>query len=428
MNTSDATIRFPKVFRVRQDLFERPLPDVPKSVADTIEQSQLLEAIKPGQRVAIAVGSRGIANLPQIVRQVVDCVVAAGGTPFIVPAMGSHGGATAQGQTEILNSLSINPQTMNCEIHSSMETISLGQTDEGFDIRFDEFAANADQIIVVNRVKPHTRITGTLQSGLVKMLLIGLGKQAGASAYHEVMGRYHYRLENMAVPIVKHIVRELPILMGLAVIEDAADQTSHVEAVAGKDWLAREPELLAMATMQMPRLPFDEIDLLIIDRIGKEISGTGMDTNVIGRKSNDNIADANEWPKVKQIYVRSLSPKTAGNAAGIGIAEYCHRRVVNELDENKTRINCITSDHVTAGRIPLTFDSDLEVFEAAVSQMNSRPPSEIKWVSIRDTLSLGEMICSEALLEQAQQSSQLDPITPLYPLSFNDEGDARLLD
>ena len=428
MSALDSDDRFPRMFRIRQTLCERSLPDVGKAVADTVTQSQLMQQIKPGQRVAIAVGSRGIANLPVIVGEVVQGVKEAGGVPLIIPAMGSHGGATATGQAELLGSLGISVETVGCQIESSMETISLGSTDEGFDIRFDEIAANADHIIVINRIKPHTRITGSLQSGLVKMLLIGLGKHAGAKAYHQVLGRYEYRLEAMAVPIVKKITGQLPILMGLAIVEDAADRTSHVDAISGNDLLVREPQLLELATDQMPLLPFDQIDLLIVDQIGKEISGTGMDTNVVGRKSNDNVAASDEWPKVKQIYVRGLSEKTSGNAAGIGIAEYCHRRVVRAMDEVKTRINCIASEHVTAGRIPITFDADHEVFAAVVSQMGLTPISEMKWVAIRSTLKVGELVCSEGLLDQVQQNKSLKQVTELEPISFDHAGNARLLD
>jgi hypothetical protein len=219
------------------------------------------------------------------------------------------------------------------------------------------------------------------------------------------------------------ILDKMPVTLGVAIVEDAYENTSHIEAVDARDFLKREPELLEMAKSRMPRLPFDRAELLIVDRIGKEISGTGMDTNVVGRKSNDKCAAPDELPKIRQIYVRSLTEKTAGNACGIGVAEYCHRRVVEAMNAEVTRINCVTSAHPSAGAIPLVFESDRDVLEAAISQIGRDRAEDVRWMWIRDTLGLDEVACSKGFYESAQQRDDLQVLDQPADLRFDDRGD-----
>ena len=333
----------PEFFRVRQRFESHRIDDLAGAVHDALHSAALAEKIRPGQRVAISVGSRGINNLSTIVGSVVREIQAVGGQPFIVPAMGSHGGATAEGQAKVLATYGVTELAMGCPVVASMETILVGTTAEGVDVHFDRVASQADHVVVVNRVKPHTRLAGKFESGLIKMLMIGLGKHRGASLYHQVFPDFDYSLNRLAPSIVEMIVDRMPVTLGIAIVEDAFENTSHIEAVEARDFLTREPELLALAKSRMPRLPFDRAELLIVDQIGKEISGTGMDTNVIGRKSNDKCAAPEEFPKIRQVYIRSLTDKTAGNACGIGVAEYCHRRVVEAMNVEVTKINCVTS-------------------------------------------------------------------------------------
>ncbi|QDT06861.1 hypothetical protein K227x_52820 [Rubripirellula lacrimiformis] len=411
-------IAFPKMFRVRQRFDSHAIPDIQFAVSNEMRRVGLGGIIHPGQRVALAVGSRGITNLTGIVAAVADSVRQTGATPIVVPAMGSHGGATADGQSNVLASLGVTESTVGAPIVSSMETVVVGQS-HGIDIHFDQAASQCDHVIVINRIKPHTRLTGRYESGLIKMLMIGLGKHRGAAIYHQVFSEHHYRLDSLADDIVGVVRHAMPITMGIAVVEDAFEHTSIIEAVPAACFLDREPELLAIARSRMPKLPFDHAELLIVDQVGKEISGTGMDTNVIGRKFNDKVAAADEFPKIKQIHVRSLSSKTAGNAAGIGIAEYCHRRVVNAMDHHATRINCVTSEHVTAGAIPLTFDSDREVFQAVLSQNGRIPVARMKWMRIADTLRLEMIDCSEGFWDAAQQDANLEILTQPKPIRLN---------
>ena len=419
--TSESTSPYPEFFPVRQNFQKHAINDIPAAIAETVEQSPLSE-IKTGQRVAIAVGSRGIANLGTIISTVVQLVSDRGGRPVIVPAMGSHGGATSEGQKAVLASYGISSDQMGCPVDASMETVLVGTTSDGVDVHFDRVASEADHVVVVNRVKPHTRLAGKYESGLVKMLMIGLGKHRGAYLYHQVFPDYDHRLELLAPEIVSMIVQQVPIIAGIAIVEDAFENTSHIEAIAASEFLSREPELLEMARNRMPRLPFDHADLLIVDQIGKEISGCGMDTNVIGRKTNDRSAAPDEFPKIRQIYVRSLTEKTAGNGCGVGIADYGHRKVVNALNEEVTRINCVTSAHVTAGAIPITFDSDQEVLDAVVSQTQATRRADLNWLWIRDTLQLSELACSRSYWEAAIQRADLELLGEPSPLCFDDSG------
>jgi hypothetical protein len=413
----------PRFFRVRQRFPSHRLDDLPLAVHQAMQTVSLSKKIRSGQRIAVAVGSRGINNLSTIVASVVRELQDLGALPFIIPAMGSHGGATPQGQAKVLATYGVTETAMGCPVVSSMDTVIVGTTDQGLDVHFDKSASEADHVIVVNRIKPHTRLAGKYESGLIKMLMIGLGKHQGAWRYHQVFPDFDYSLNGLAPGIVKMILNTMPVTLGIAIVEDAFENTSHIEAVEASNFLTREPALLEMARSRMPRLPFDRAELLIVDRIGKEISGTGMDTNVVGRKSNDKCAAPDEFPKIRQIYVRSLTEKTAGNACGIGVAEYCHRRVVEALNAEVTRINCVTSAHPSAGAVPLVFESDRDVLEAAISQIGRDRAEDVKWMWIRDTLNVDEVACSKGFYESAQQRDDLQVLDQPVALQFDDHGD-----
>lgn len=410
----------PRFFRVRQHFKSDQINDVDSAVADQIRTSEFAQRIEPGQSVTIAVGSRGIARIGEIVAAAVESVRALGGVPWIVPAMGSHGGATAVGQAAVLAEYGITPERMGCEIRSSMEVREIGKTSQGVHVYFDASAATADHVIVINRIKPHTRICGAHESGLVKMMLIGLGKHRGAAEYHQAMTRIAFEeLVHEAVPM---ILSQCPISLGLAIIENAYDQIAMIEAVDPSNLLSREPELLDIARQWMPRLPFNDADLLIIDKIGKNISGSGMDTNVVGRKFNDKIAGVDEFPKIFQIYVRGLTDQSAGNAAGIGIAEYCRSDMVRQMDVEKTRVNCLTALHITAAAIPIHWETDREVLAIAAGQSGRTTADQLRWMWIHSTLCVGELMCSEAYWESASQRDDLSIIAPVSELRFESTG------
>ncbi|MDP6467585.1 MAG: lactate racemase domain-containing protein, partial [Pirellulaceae bacterium] len=296
---------YPLMFRVRQT-FERPrVDDIPAAVDAQLSQLELSKTIQPGQSVAITAGSRGIANIHLIIKAAVDHLRAIGAEPFIVPAMGSHGGGTAEGQRKIIECYGITESYCGCPIRASMETEVVCEAEEGFPVHFDRHAFTADHVIVCGRVKPHTGFTGDIESGLMKMMLIGLGKHAGAKVYHRAIK------DNSFGQIVRSVAREVlskcRIAAGLAIIENGYDETAKIAAVAPSDFEEREKELLVEAKQWMPRLPFKTADLLLIDEIGKNISGTGMDTNIVGRKYRDHIAREDEFPKVRYIAIRGLT-------------------------------------------------------------------------------------------------------------------------
>ena len=424
MSDSDSKTRpaLPRFFRVRQHFAAGAIKDVAAAVVQSLDGAKLKDKIHPDQSVAVAAGSRGIADIDLVVRTVVGYVQAIGAKPFIVPAMGSHGCATAEGQSRVLASLGITVESMGCPIESSMETVVVGTADDNLPIHFDRFASQADHVIVVNRIKPHTRLVGDIESGLNKMLMIGLGKHRGAMTYHQAFAKYDYRLDRIARSAVPVIVGQMPITLGIAIVEDAFDCISRIEAIKPESFLAEEPRLLQLARDAMARLPFDHADLLIVDRIGKEISGTGMDTNVVGRKANDRAAAENEFPKIREIFVRSLTEQTNGNATGIGIAEYCRSQVPREMNLEMTRINCITSGHVSAGAVPLHFESDREVLEAALPQAADASTEGARWMWIRDTLQLSTVVCSQAYWAAAQGRDDLDVIDSPRELVFDSAG------
>ncbi len=414
------TNAFPRVFRVRQAFEAARVEDVPGEVRSQLARLRLEEKIRPTQTVAITAGSRGIANVAVITRAIVEHLAALGARPFIVPAMGSHGGGTAEGQRRLLASYGITEESAGCPIRSSLETVVIGRAAEGFPIHFDRTAFEADHVLVCNRIKPHTGFSGPIESGLVKMLLIGLGNCEGAKTYHRAIQDFGF--DRIVSTVLPEILSRCRIVAGLGIVENAYDQTARIEAVAPAELVARETELLAAARRWLPRLPFRQVDVLLVDRIGKDISGTGLDPNVVGRKFNDHKAVADEWPKVRRIAVRGLSEATHGNAIGIGMAEFCRSRVLRQIDAAATRLNGLVSGHVSAVMTPLDYPTDREMLTAALGTVGLAEPHEAKLLWIADTLHLGKVECSTAYLDEAHGRSDLDVLGPPRDLAFDAKG------
>lgn len=411
----------PKFFRIRQT-FNRPrVANIEQATHGAMAQSGLSHRVKPGQSVAITVGSRGIANIASIIKAIVESLQVLNTKPFIVPAMGSHGGATAEGQTQLLQEIGITEKSMGCQIRSSMETVEVCQAVEGFPIHFDRHAFNADHVVVVNRIKPHTRFVGPVESGLMKMMLIGLGKHQGAIVYHRVIQNYTF--DQIVRSVAKEVIERCRIVAGIAVLENGYEETARIVGMPASQIDSVEPQLLDEVRRLLPKLPFDHAELLIIDEIGKNISGTGMDTNIIGRKSNDKAAIGGELPRIHHIYVRSLSKQTQGNGSGIGIAEMCHERVLNQLDIQKTRINSITAGHISAASIPVSFNSDREAITTAIEMGGWGEAKNYPALWIPNTLKLEEIACSEYYLESAKRTSNLEILSPPQPLLWDANDD-----
>jgi len=413
-------VSYPKLVRIRQS-FERPrVEDVAGRVRQALESLELGKTIGPGQTVALTAGSRGIANIPLILKSTADHLKKLGAKPFLVPAMGSHGGGTAEGQRTIIESYGITEQFVGAPIKASMEVVSLGTTTEGYPVYLDKHASQADHIGVVGRVKPHTNYHGPIESGLLKMMMIGLGKHVGALAYHRIL------LENPYDRVVRSVTRTMrahaPIAFGVATVENAYDETARIEAALPADFEKSEEELLTLARRWLMRLPFQEADLLVIDEIGKNISGSGMDTNVVGRKRalRDQPATPDQ-PKMRHIFIRGLTEKTHGNAAGIGLAGFTTTRVVRRMDYRATRINCLTAGYPEGAILPVHFDTDREVIEAALAIAGTRAVNEARVMRIRNTLDLEEVQISEACLAE-KRCTEFAPLGAAAVMTFDAAG------
>ncbi len=407
---------FPRMFRVKQR-FEGPsLHDVPGAIREAMRALHLQDKVKRGQTVAITAGSRGIANIDRITRAVVDELKALRLQPFIVPTMGSHGGATAEGQRKVLEHYGITEATMGCSIRSSMEVVQIGEV-KGIPLFCDKNAWGADHIAVVARIKPHTDFQGEIESGLFKMMAIGLGKQQGAEHYHRAGHAYSYA---EIFPLVgKKVMETARILFGLGIVENGYEETAKVQAMLPKDFEEGEKALLCEAKAWMAQLPFDILDLLIVDDLGKNISGAGMDTNVIGRPF---VQKALDRPKIRRIFVRDITPESEGNAVGIGMADVTTRRLVEKINYQAMYMNAITSGVSEGAKVPMTFDTDREAIQVALAMIGVTPPEQARVVRIKTTLHLAEMDVSEALIQEVKADERLSVVTQPAPFAFDGQG------
>ena len=411
---------FPRTFRVRQTFERTRVADVAAEVRRELERLNLRERVRPGQTVAITAGSRGIAEINLIIKAAVDYFKSLGAQPFIVAAMGSHGGGTSEGQRRILADYGITEEFCGCPVRASMETVILDQTPEGIPVHFSQDAAAADHVLVVGRVKPHTRLIGEHQSGLMKMMLIGLGKHAGAHVYHRAFADFSF--DQIVRSASRRVVEKGRILAGLGIVENAYDETALIRAVLPPELEAQEKQLLALAHRWSPRLPFDHADILLLDEIGKEISGCGMDSNVVGRKLRLHEAAPEEYPKIKRIIVRGLTEQTHGNATGLGYSEFCLTRAVKAMDARTTWINVNTAGNPAVGMIPPHYDTDRETLTVALGTIGLVEPTRAKLLWIRNTLDVVEVECAEAYLDAARQRSDLEVLCEPRPLPFDDAG------
>jgi len=408
--------RLPRMFKVRQFFFRSPFLDLTVRLRKGLEEKGILRQITPGQRIALTVGSRNIAQLAQIVRLIVAEIRKLGASPLIIPAMGSHGGATSQGQLEVLNRLSIREAEVDAPFLSSMEVVDLGKTRTGIPLCTARAATEVDGILLLNRIKPHTAFGGQLGSGLIKMLTVGLGKKRGAEVFHRYGLRYGF--VSVLSEMGRALLGSLPILGGVAIIEDYYHQIAQLEVLGSEQILESEPSLLERSRQLMGRLPFKEIDLLIVDEMGKDISGSGMDTNVIAR----GIDPLPPEPSIKRIVVRDLTEATHGNAFGVGLADFIPKRLLHKIDFNVTLVNLLTAGAPEKGKQPPVLASDREAIEAAIESLGQREPEEIKLVRIKNTLELEEIWVGEGLLPEVEAREALQIRGPLEEMKFDEEG------
>jgi len=416
-------IPLPCILRVRQNFASTPPLDIRATLA--AEFGKLRSRIRPGARIAVGVGSRGITHLPEIVAAVLDEFHAVGARPFIIPAMGSHGGATPEGQRGVLASYGITESSLRVAILDSLEVRQVGGTSDGVSVFCSTEALAADGIVLVNRIKPHTDFSGTLGSGLLKMCVIGLGKREGAAAMH--LAAMEFGHERVIRAMAGVLLQNAPVLGGVAILENQFHDTARLLVLPREEMEAAEEALVAEARGLMPSLPFDEIDLLIVDRIGKNISGAGMDPNVINRgvQGYDSLPRRGNRPApfIRRIFVRDLSAETAGNAVGIGMADATTARLVRAIDARATNINALTALAPQSAKIPIAFESDREAIERLIASLPLADSRTARIVRIADTLSLVEMEVSEPLWDEVRARAGLTALCGPSEISFDAAGD-----
>ena len=408
-----STVQIPDVVKIRQSL-PRPLLE-PTKLTRTLSDREIGTIVRPGESIAVAVGSRGIADQSDVVSQLVDSLHAAGADPFIVPAMGSHGGATAKGQEDLLVDMGISEATVGAPVRSSMAVDQIG-TASGLPVMVDRLAWGADGIIIVNRIKPHSSFRGKRESGLAKMIAIGLGKQAGAQACHR---QGMPEMANSVAIIAKQVLSTGRIRAGVALVENAYHELCYVELIPGAEIFEREPALLEISRDLQPTLPFDDLDVLIVDMVGKNIAGTGLDCNVVGRYSSTAMSGG---PSISRIAALQLTPETHGNANGIGLLDVTTRRVYDRMTFEETYPNALTSTAAVSVRIPMVMANDMLAIRAAIQTSGAINPAEVRLVRIKDTLSLGDLQASPAAAAQLSSSADAKIIGTSEPLAFDDAG------
>jgi hypothetical protein len=408
--------------RITQILDRTKIDDIPEMIAREFGRIQLSAKIRPGMKVGITVGSRGINNIQLIIKSVIEEVKKRGGTPFIIPSMGSHGGATAEGQLKVLKGYGITEETMGVPIRSSMDVVELGRLKNGLPVYFDKIAFESDGIIVVNRIKPHTAFKSLIESGFHKMLSVGLGNHEGASLVHYlgVQG-----LRDCMVEFAKVILEKGPILCGLGILENAYDDTYKLVAAKPEDLEKVDKELLKECKEMMFKLPVPDIDILIVCEVGKNISGTGMDTNIVGGIPEYREGDYNP-PRIKKIIVLDLTKETGGNALGIGLADLIPRRLYEKIDLKTTYTNTITTTFLGRAKIPMICDTEEEAFQIARKTCWILPGTQPRVIMIRNTLKLDELYVSEPIWEEIKDRPTIQPAGGWETLRFDARGDLAL--
>jgi hypothetical protein len=413
-------MKLQRLVRIRQNFPERKLPDVAAAVRAEMEAAEWAKAIPAGSRIAVGVGSRGISNIDVITKAVVDFWKSRGARPFLVPVMGSHGAASAEGQADVLAHYGITEQTMGAPVMSSLEVVKIGSTPEGIDVAMDRTALESDGVMLLSRVKWHTSFEGKLESGVHKMMAIGLGKWEGAKRYHAWGLRIG--LETVIRSVGKVVLDTGKMLGGLAILEDAYHNTAEVHALGAAGMVEREEELLRRTKSWKANVPVGEVDLLIVDEIGKNISGTGMDAKVINRGPQG----PNKWPGVpliRRIFARDLTDMSYGNAIGIGLTDIVTDRLYKKIDFNATWINSLTASNPMPSKAPIHFPTDRECLEKILPTCGKLDVSQCSIVWIRNTMELGEMLASENLIAELQRNRDIEFLGEPQAIEFDERGD-----
>jgi len=394
----------PRMARVRQIFEDHALADVGGAVTEQLQRPEIAEKIKPGAKIAVGVGSRGVNNIQEAVRAVVAGLKAQGAEPFIFPAMGSHGGGTEEGQIGVLEGYGITEDQVGAPIRATMDTDIVAEMPDGTKLHVDRYANAADGIVLINRIKPHTSFRGPIESGICKMIIIGMGKIAGATSFHGGYGMD--RFGEILPPAADMVRQNTKFLFGMGLVEDAFDHTAIVEAIPSETLMQREPELQARAKELIAKLFFDDIDVLVVDEIGKEISGAGADPNVTGGAARG-VAGF-EKPRVKKMVMLDVTDATHGNACGIGTADVITQRLLSRVDFPVTYANIVTSTYLEGGRIPIAMRNEQDAVRLAVKTLPGVDPADARIVRIRNTLTLGEIMVSESMLDEVRKHDRME--------------------
>ena len=403
----------PKMVKVKQNFEDHKIDDVALAVKNEILKPEITQTIKAGTSIAIGVGSRGVANIDIAVKSLVSSLKELGAVPFIFPAMGSHGGGTVENQIALLAGYGVTEDKVGAEVRATMETVVPVVLDDGTKVHMDKFAYEADGVILINRVKPHTNFRGAIESGIVKMMTIGMGKINGASELH---GSYPMSNFGTALPnAAKHLLKKINFLFGVGLVEDAYDHTAIVEAIPSDQLFDKEANLQTMAKKLMGKICFDQIDVLVIDEIGKEISGGGCDPNITGNKNEPGF----ENPNVSKIVLLDLTDKTKGNATGFAAADVITKKLFDKIDFPTTYANVVASSKLEGGKIPIPMKDGDEAVRLALKTLNGIDPINARVVRIKNTLKLAEIYVSESMLHEVDSNSMLEAITSPAEMSFN---------
>ena len=409
-------IPIPRVAGVSQK-FDRPrMDDSRGALKQILNTSGALESVFPKMEIAIAVGSRGISNQPVLVKLIAEALREKGARPFLVPAMGSHGGATADGQKKTLEDLGFGEDKIGVPIRSSMETVRVGTSENGLPVHVDKNAHEADGIVIINRIKPHTSFRGPYESGLMKMIAIGLGKQKGAEICHELGIE---RIAENFPAIARVTIEKENILFAIGLLENAYHETCRVELLRKEEIETEEPKLQEEAKRLLPKLHFTDIDVLVIDEIGKNISGTGFDTNVVGRYHTPGCSGG---PNVTRLVILNVTDETHGNANGLGIADFTTRRIFDQFSFENTYPNALTSTVLSSVKIPMVLETDLLAIKAAIKTCNILDKRNVRLIRIKNTNEIERIEVSESMLDGIRGNPYLSIETELYPLALNDDG------
>ena len=420
LNEILANIKLPQIMKVSQTFDNTKLDDVEGDLNQKLIDKNIKDKIKPGMKITITGGSRGISFYKELMKTIVSFVKKCGATPFIVPSMGSHGGGTSEGQENMLKKLGITKESVGCEIISSMDVVEVGRTSKDLPVYIDKNAANADGIILLNRVKLHTSFRGKYESGLIKMMAIGLAKRKGADMTHFL--RYENMAENL-VEVGKIALNNLNIICGVASIENGYNEVTDVFVLNKDEILQEEPKILEKSKRLMPRIYLDDIDVLIVNEIGKNISGTGVDTNIVGRFHTN---AASGGPNTVKLGFLDISEKSGGNGNGMGLADFVSKKFFRKIDFESTYINAITSTEPNSVKLPLVLDNDKYVFQGCVKLCGVKNIQDIKLVIINNTKELDEIYMSKSAFENAVDKSKVKKESELFDIPFDEEGNLDL--